>query len=156
LPEGTAKFVGGRTPSRKSAGVRWLEKFFERRCGSTLEETTVGGELFALWRATTAARAILDEDFANEGLWYEFDPASRAASAMAFEIAPVPPRLKPQERKRRPISPHVMMEKNVGGGAGRTDCREKNVPMMPGGPTWFALRTSFKTTVEEVGGAIGS
>ncbi len=32
-------------------------------------------------------------------------PASRAASAMALEIAPVPPRAKPQERNAPSISP---------------------------------------------------
>ena len=32
-------------------------------------------------------------------------PASRAAAAIAFEIAPVPPRAKPQERNAPSISP---------------------------------------------------
>ena len=76
------------------------------RCGSTLEETTLAEISSPDLQHDAAGAAILDENFRDAALCVRIStPASRAASAMALEMAPVPPRLKPQERNAPSISP---------------------------------------------------
>jgi len=74
------------------------------RCGATLEETTLAKISSPDWRTTPVARPFL-RGFGRRVLDTDFDSGFAAASAMALEIAPVPPRLKPQERNAPSISP---------------------------------------------------
>src|SRR6266568_1743138 len=95
-----------RTPSRKSAGNSLASRnFFKVRCGSTLEETTCAEISSPSLRATPQARLFLTRILPTDALVRISTPASRAAPAMAFEMAPVPPRLKPHERNAPSISP---------------------------------------------------
>jgi hypothetical protein len=67
--------------------------------GSTLEETTLAPISSPDSRATPVARPFFVKIFAIGDSVRISAPASRAASAIALEIAPVPPRANPQARK---------------------------------------------------------
>ena len=75
------------------------------RRGSTLEETTVASISSPFSRTTPFALPLTSLIFAIGVFVRISTPASRAASPIALEIAPVPPRAKPQERKAPSISP---------------------------------------------------
>ena len=73
--------------------------------GSTLEETTVASISSPFSSTTPFALPLTSLIFAIDVFVRISTPASRAASPMALEIAPVPPRANPQERKAPSISP---------------------------------------------------
>ena len=73
--------------------------------GSTLEETTSARISSPPSRTTPCATPFLMRIFETAASMRISTPASRAAPAMALEMAPVPPRLKPQERNAPSISP---------------------------------------------------
>ena len=75
------------------------------RCGSTLEETTVASISSPPSSTTPTARPSFTLMRSIDTRVRISTPASFAAAAIAFEIAPVPPREKPQERKTPSISP---------------------------------------------------
>src|SRR5712691_10834909 len=93
-------------PFEKIAGkLAGLQEFFKRKMRVDARGDDVGENFFAALETTPQARPFLTRIFATGALVRISAPASRAASAMAFEIAPVPPRLKPQERNAPSISP---------------------------------------------------
>ena len=73
--------------------------------GSTLDETTSARISSPFSKTTPVARPFLCSIFAIGALVRISTPASRAASAIEFEIAPVPPRANPHERNAPSISP---------------------------------------------------
>ena len=92
--------------STKSPGSSFSPTIFMKvRRGSTLEDTTRASISSPSTRTTPVALPPLTLIRAI-GVWVRIStPASRAASAMALEMAPVPPRAKPQDRKAPSISP---------------------------------------------------
>ncbi len=75
------------------------------RFGSTLDSTSSASISSPLVSTTPVASPRLTVIRATDASVRISTPASRAASAIAFEIAPVPPRAKPHERKAPSISP---------------------------------------------------
>ena len=95
-----------RTSSRNSAGSSSGSRNFSNvKCGSTPDDTTVAEISSPSSSATPVARPFLARILLTEAFVRISAPASCAAAAMAFEMAPVPPRLKPQERNAPSISP---------------------------------------------------
>ncbi len=94
------------TSSKKSLGSsRASRNFSNVKCGSTLDETTFAVSSSPLCNATPHARPSFTIIFVTPDLVRISAPASRAAAAIAFEIAPVPPRLNPHDRNAPSISP---------------------------------------------------
>ena len=92
--------------STKSSGRSFSPIIFRNVSrGSTLDETTVASISSPFSSTTPVARPSESLIFATGVFVRISTPASRAASAMAFEIAPVPPRAKPHERNAPSISP---------------------------------------------------
>ena len=73
--------------------------------GSTLEETTRAAISSPDSSTTPVGLAARDTIFAIGAFVRISTPASRAAAAQASEIAPVPPRAKPQARNAPSMSP---------------------------------------------------
>ena len=65
----------------------------------------IAADFFAGLEDNAGGAAVPVEDFSDGALVRISTPSSRAAAAIALEIAPVPPRLKPHERKAPSISP---------------------------------------------------
>src|SRR5882724_506303 len=95
-------FTSSRNSPGSSFGSRNLSNV---KCGSTLDETTLAASSSPLCNATPHARPFFTIIFATPAFVRISTPASRAAAAMAFEIAPVPPRLNPHDRNAPSISP---------------------------------------------------
>jgi hypothetical protein len=62
-------------------------------------------KLLAVLEHHTLGACATDEDVRHRSLRSDLDPAARAAPAMAFEMAPVPPRASPHDRNAPSISP---------------------------------------------------
>ena len=75
------------------------------RFGSTLESTMPADSSSPLVSTTPVAWPFRVTIRATEVSVRISTPASRAALAIAFEIAPVPPRAKPHDRNAPSISP---------------------------------------------------
>ena len=76
------------------------------RRGSVLEDTTACAEFLAALEHDAGGAAVLDEHLRDTRALVRISaPASRAADAIACEIAPVPPRANPHERNAPSISP---------------------------------------------------
>src|SRR5882724_11801101 len=100
------RYLYRRTSCKNSGGNSLGSKNFSNvRCGSTLDETTFAVSSSPLCSATPHARPSLTVIFATLALVRISTPASRAAAAIALEIAPVPPRLNPHDRNAPSISP---------------------------------------------------
>ena len=82
-----------------------LKKFRKGQPGIDARRNDVGINLVAVGQHHAFGFAVLHDDLRDGGLGADFGAKSRAASAIAFEIAPVPPRANPQERKAPSISP---------------------------------------------------
>ncbi len=92
--------------STKSSGSSFSPTIFMNvRRGSTLDETTVASISSPFSSTTPFAWPLTSLIFAIGVLVRISTPASRAASAIALEMAPVPPRAKPHERNAPSISP---------------------------------------------------
>ena len=92
--------------STKSPGSSFSPTIFMKVSrGSTLEETTCASISSPLTRTTPVALPPLTLMRAIGVSVRISTPASRAASAMELEMAPVPPRANPQERNAPSISP---------------------------------------------------
>jgi hypothetical protein len=70
-----------------------------------LADTTLARSSSPFRRTTPAARPFSTSTFATGAFVRISTPASRAAAAIASEMAPVPPRAKPHERNAPSISP---------------------------------------------------
>jgi hypothetical protein len=73
--------------------------------GSTLEDTAFAEISSPLSRTTPVARPFDSWILAMGAFVRISTPASTAAAAIEFEIAPVPPRAKPHDRNAPSISP---------------------------------------------------
>ncbi len=101
-PRNLYRFTSCKNSPGNSLGSR---NFSNVRCGSTLDETTFAVSSSPLVSATPLTRPFFTKIFATPAFVRISTPASRAAEAIAFEIAPVPPRLNPHDRNAPSISP---------------------------------------------------
>jgi len=100
-----AEFVTANALEKITGQFVWFKKFFEGEMRVDTGEDGLRGELFSILKGNAAGAAVLGEDLADGRLGADFDPGFAGCMGDAFEMAPVPPRLKPQERKAPSISP---------------------------------------------------
>src|SRR4029453_13047422 len=105
LPE-EPRYLYRRTPSTKSDGrSRSSMNFRKVRFGSTLDATTLAAISSPFSRTTPVARPFFVRMRLTDASVRISTPYSRAAAAIAFETAPVPPRDNPHDLKAPSISP---------------------------------------------------
>ena len=125
LARRSAEPVAPHARRRNSAGSsRAPTNWRNVRRGSTLDSTTSASSSSPVASVTPTARPCLTRMPATGASVRISAPASRAAPAIACEMAPVPP-LRKTPRAKRPVDlAHVVMEQHVGG-AGRPHAQER-------------------------------
>jgi len=116
LPDEPRNCSGGRFRGTQR-GDRWAREIFRSEMRVDAGGDYVGRDFFAGFQRYSGCAAVFNDNFVYGGLVRISTPSSRAAAAMALLIAPVPPRLKPQERKAPSILP-------CSDGGERRRCRE--------------------------------